>query len=77
MSAVDLKEVIVPTYGRMTHIKDHDDLIEDKMFEEAEHHLHVFNRKLLFMKEDFVMCVAMSYYKRKAQKFSITHAKRS
>ena len=31
----------------------------------------------LFMKEDFVMCVAMSYYKRKAQKFSITHHKRS
>jgi hypothetical protein len=29
------------------------------------------------MKEDFVMAVAMSYYKRKAEKYSITHAKRS
>lgn len=28
------------------------------------------------MKEDFVMAVAMAYYKRKAEKFSITNAKR-
>ena len=56
--------------------------MEDEMklnldFEGATHGLERFNRKLIFMKEDFVMCVAMSYYKRKAQKFSITSAKRS
>ena len=31
----------------------------------------------MFMKEDFVMAVAMSFYKRKAQRFSITASKRS
>jgi hypothetical protein len=31
----------------------------------------------MFMKEDFVMVVAMSYYRRNARKFSITAAKRS
>jgi hypothetical protein len=29
------------------------------------------------MKEDFVMAVAMSYYRRKAEKYSITSAKRA
>jgi len=45
--------------------------------EEASEKLEEFNRKLMFMKEDFVMVVAMAHYKRNAKKFAITASKRS
>ena len=71
-------EKIVPTYGRVISASsvDYDPHISKKEFKKASKNLKKFNRKLLFMKEDFVMSVAMSYYKRKAEKFSITNAKR-
>lgn len=51
--------------------------MEGVKFAEASEKLEEFNRKLMFMKEDFVMVVAMSYYKRNAKKYAITAAKRS
>ena len=57
-------------------MEDHDPYITEHDSKHAGDHLTKFNQKLLFMKEDFVMAVAMSYYKRKAVKFSITHSKR-
>jgi hypothetical protein len=67
--------VIKPsTYGTL---KSEEHVKEDLKSSYASEKLEEFNRKLMFMKEDFVMVVAMSYYKRNAKKFAITAAKRS
>jgi hypothetical protein len=70
-------ESYVSTYGRMTARIDRDDYISDKQFEHACHELRKSNQYLLFMKEDFPTAVAMSFYKRKAERYSITSGKRS